>query len=190
MEKKKRKVRANLNNYVMARLTEHAIELVVAFSNRYVTKPEDRETIEEVRLKADSDGYHRMQMWEFCAIFGEHMFNGRKQIIKGNILEVDSEPLPERPYCIVDGHVYKLEIVRGVLRFPDDGREMPDLNRQVLDYIEGRIRLNVLWDYDTNSGSSYERVRGIYSHSGMNNHIVKQGKEKTKTFKLYDIKRD
>lgn len=91
------------------------------------------------------------------------------------------------PYCIIDGVRYQLYVnkVDGVLRFPDDGRAMPDLNKLVIDYAEKRIPLSTLFEYDINSGSSYERVYGIYSRNGMNNHIVTQGPEQTKRFRLY-----
>lgn len=91
----------------------------------------------------------------------------------------------KRPYCKIDGVKYQLYMINDVIRFPDDGRPMPDLNKMVIDYMNGRIPLSDLFDYAVNSGSSYEYVQGIYGHRGMNNHIVTQGREKTKSFRLF-----
>lgn len=91
----------------------------------------------------------------------------------------------QRPYCIIDGVRHQLHMINDVIRFPDDNRPMPDLNKAIIDYAEGKAPLSDMFDYAINSGSSYEYVRGIYSHDGCNNHIVTQGKENTKSFKLY-----
>jgi hypothetical protein len=90
------------------------------------------------------------------------------------------------PYCKINDIKYQLAYDKqGVLRFPDDGRLMPDLNKMVVDYAHGRLPLRALFEYDVNSGSSYELVYGRYSKGGINNHIVKQGPEQTKKFALY-----
>lgn len=90
------------------------------------------------------------------------------------------------PYCTIDGKKYQLEISKnGVLRFPNDGRKMPDVNQYVKDYINGKRPLSDLFDYHTNSGSSYETVYGLFSKGGCNNHITTQGPEPTKKFRLY-----
>ena len=90
------------------------------------------------------------------------------------------------PYCEINGIQYQLVFSKtGVLRFPDDKRPMPDLNQMTVDYITGKIPLSNLFEYDVNSGSSYERVFGIFSKDGMNNHIVAQGPEPTKEFILF-----
>lgn len=92
----------------------------------------------------------------------------------------------KRPYCKIDGVKHQLYIVNDVIRFPDDGREAPyNLNNMIIDYITGKTPLSDMFDYAINSGSSYEYVRGIYSHQGMNNHIVTQGKENTKSFRFF-----
>ena len=95
----------------------------------------------------------------------------------------------EKPYCIIDGVRYKLHISeKGTIRFPDDGRPMPDLNKMVIDYIQGKIPLSNLFEYHVNSGSSYYLVEGLFGKRGMNNHITKQGKEPTKSFRYYGKK--
>ena len=92
----------------------------------------------------------------------------------------------KRPFCRIDGIRYQLHLINGVIRFSDDGRKAPyDLNRMAIDYINGKTQLKDMFEYAVNSGSSYGYVWGIYSHRGCNNHIVKQGKEKTKSFRLY-----
>ena len=91
----------------------------------------------------------------------------------------------KRPYCIVDGKRYKLHEINGVIRFPDDGRVVANLKKLIIDYAYGRIALKELWDYYSNSGCSYELVRGIFSKTGQNNHIVLQGNESTKSMRLY-----
>ncbi len=96
----------------------------------------------------------------------------------------------ERPYCTIDGARHKLYVdEHGTVRFPDDGRPIPDLNKMIIDYIVGRIPLSDLFDYYVNSGSSYYLVEGLFSKRGMNNHITTQGKEPTKNFKYYGTKR-
>lgn len=89
------------------------------------------------------------------------------------------------PYCKIDGVKYQLYWVDGVLRFFNDGRHAPDLNRMVIDYFKGVSPLSERFEYDVNSGSSYEYVFGIYSTNGINNHMVTQGPEKPKKFALY-----
>ncbi len=92
----------------------------------------------------------------------------------------------KRPFCVVDGVRYQLTFDKhGILRFPNDGRTMPDLNEMAMQYAYGQIKLKELWDYHSNSGSSYELVWGLFSLRGWNNHIVKNGSEPTKRFVLY-----
>lgn len=94
------------------------------------------------------------------------------------------------PYCIIDGIKYQLHYDgNDVLRFPDDGRAMPDINRMTVQYIKGERKLSDLFNYSVNSGSSYELVYGLYSKGGMNNHIVTQGSEPTKHFRIYKGKK-
>lgn len=90
-----------------------------------------------------------------------------------------------RPFCNINGKQYQLYMINDVLRFPDDGREMPDLNQMIVDYFKSKIPLSDLFEYYINSGSSYYLVEGIFSTNGINNHSVTQGKEKTKKFRLY-----
>lgn len=95
------------------------------------------------------------------------------------------------PYCMIDGIKFQLEIVNGVLRFPNDGRDgdnlskMPDLNVWWMDYFESKRPVNDLFEYYTNSGSSYDHVYSIFGKGGGNNHMVKQGPEPTKRFRLF-----
>lgn len=91
----------------------------------------------------------------------------------------------QRPYCRIDNVVYQLEYVDGVLRFPNDGRKMPDLNIWALQYFKGERPLSDIWEYHTHSGTSYEMTWSLFSTKGCNNHMVTQGKEKTKSFRLY-----
>lgn len=93
------------------------------------------------------------------------------------------------PYCIIDDVKYQLYWVGTVLRFPNDGRPMPDLNKMAIDYFNGRSPLSDSFEYYTNSGSSYELVYQHFSRGGINNHMVTQGNEPTKRFRLYTGKR-
>ena len=36
------------------------------------------------------DGYFTTELWDFMSIFGEHMYNGGKQVIEENSLEFES----------------------------------------------------------------------------------------------------
>lgn len=94
------------------------------------------------------------------------------------------------PYCIIDNVKYQLHYdENGTVRFPDDGREMPDLNQMAVDYFRGKIKLQELFDYYINSGSPYSLVYGCFSRGGINNHTVTQGNEPTKKFRVYYGKR-
>lgn len=108
------------------------------------------------------------------------------------------KPVPRisAPYCIVDGIVHQLVWSdptppdsrwggARVLRFPDDGREMPDLNQMAIDYFNGISPLSDRWEYTVNSGSSYSYTYGLFAARGVNSHMVTQGKEPCKKFKLY-----
>lgn len=92
------------------------------------------------------------------------------------------------PYCIIDGVKFKLEEINGVLRFPNTFTKEVDLNKMILDYANGRIKLEEVFVYYTTSGSSYDLVRSIFAKQGGNNHIVKQGKEKPKSFRLFKLR--
>lgn len=91
------------------------------------------------------------------------------------------------PYCKIDGVKYQLYWVNGVLRFPDDGRPMPDLNMMQFAYLNGLTDRQQLFDYDINSGSSYEFVYGRYSKYGSNAHSTKEGDHKK--FQVYKGKK-
>ena len=89
------------------------------------------------------------------------------------------------PYCTMNGVEFQLYWIKGVLRFLDDGRPMPDLNQMVVDYMNGKTSLKPYFQYCVNSGCSYELVYGIFSKNGINNHTVLQGNEPTLKFRLY-----
>lgn len=91
----------------------------------------------------------------------------------------------KRPFCNIDGIKHQLYLVNNVIRFMDDGRIQPDLNKMIVDYYHGDISLHELFDYHIHSGSSYELVHGVFSKNGFNNHIVTQGAGKLKSFRLY-----
>lgn len=93
-----------------------------------------------------------------------------------------------RPYCIIDGVRYKLAVSEGVVRFPDDGRPIPNINKMTIEYIEGKRPLSDLFNYCINSGTSYYLVQDWFSKHGGNNHMTTQGKEPTKSFKYYGKK--
>ena len=91
----------------------------------------------------------------------------------------------EYPYCTVDGVKYQLEMVDGVLRFPDHNEECDDLNGLLMSYYRGDIDLEVVWRYYSRNGNSYDLVEGYFSPHGINNHTVTQGSGKCKRFVLH-----
>lgn len=93
----------------------------------------------------------------------------------------------EKPYCIVDEKEYQLVISEhsGTIRFPDTFKGEVDLNQMHLDYCRGRIELDKIWEYYTQSGSSFSMVEGLFSMYGTNSHTVTNGNGRFKTFKLY-----
>ena len=58
----------NMNNYVKFKLEDHGKEI---WLNHYKENGIDF-TIPE----CDEEGFHELQMWQYCQIFGEHMGNG------------------------------------------------------------------------------------------------------------------
>lgn len=92
----------------------------------------------------------------------------------------------EIPYCIVDGKEYQLEFDKnGTLRFPNTKEPCEDLNDLHIDYINGKIDLQVIWEEYTQTGSSFGLVEGYFSKYGMNNHTVANGNGKFKKFELF-----
>jgi ribosomal protein L37E len=90
------------------------------------------------------------------------------------------------PYCTIDGEKYQLETdEHGTIRFPDDGREVDDLNQFVRDYYDGKRKFEEIFEYYTNSGNSFWFVEGYFGHYGVNNHTTTQGNGSTKHFVLY-----
>lgn len=61
----------NINDYVYIKLTEYGKEL---YYNRDVKLNESygREIIPPKHPEVDSEGYTKMQMWEFISLYGEH----------------------------------------------------------------------------------------------------------------------
>lgn len=92
----------------------------------------------------------------------------------------------KRPYCRIDGVVYQLEYKDKVLRFPNTtNRYITNLNIFIMEYINDKRSLDDVFEYYTTSGLSYELVWNAFSTNGINNHLVTQGKGKTKSFRLY-----
>lgn len=92
----------------------------------------------------------------------------------------------EFPYCEVDGVKYQLYFDKhGTLRFPKLKEDCPDLNKLIIDYYEGEVDLQVVWEEYSQTGCSYYLVEGIFSPYGMNNHTVTQGKGKCKHMVLF-----
>ena len=92
----------------------------------------------------------------------------------------------ELPYCTIDGKEFQLYVDEsGVYRFPDDGREIDDLNSFMCDYFRGTRPFSEVLDYYLNNGCSYHLVEGYFSHYGINNHNVTQGNASPMHFILY-----
>jgi hypothetical protein len=89
------------------------------------------------------------------------------------------------PYCVIDGIKYQLHVVNNTLRFPNDLRGMPDLNKMWLDCQEGNTDLKELFDYYINSGTSYEMVYQYFSVGAQRNVAIKRGEQHPMRFKLY-----
>ena len=92
----------------------------------------------------------------------------------------------KRPYCRIDNKPYQLEYIDNVLRFPKTTVNITEnLNYIWLSYMNNNRKLEDLFIIYTTTGSSYELVHETFSHEGQNNHLVTQGKGKTKSFRLY-----
>ena len=90
------------------------------------------------------------------------------------------------PYCTIDKIKYQLyEDENSIIRFPDDGRKVDNLNTFIIDYYNGKRPFKEILDYYLNSGCSYSLVEGYFSHYGINNHTVTQGNASTMHFVLF-----
>ena len=81
-------VKFNINHDVKVKVTDYGYEKWLEHENRFVQfsgtiKPT---TLEELKSKADEDGYTKFQMWDMMSIFGSKMTMGFKNPIETNII--------------------------------------------------------------------------------------------------------
>lgn len=82
----------NLNDYVWVRLTEHARHVLE--ENLLDSRlPENMEELVRSKWVPDEKGYVKFQMWELCREFGQHMYNGCKQLFVDNTIKLSVEDL-------------------------------------------------------------------------------------------------
>jgi len=81
-------VKFNINHNVKVKVTDYGYETWMQHENKYVhfsgtIKPV---TLEELKAKADNDGYTKFQMWDMMSIFGSKMKMGFENPINPNII--------------------------------------------------------------------------------------------------------
>ncbi len=82
----------NLNSDIKFKLTDHGKQIL----NKHVASIDFgesnldylREVIQE-KNTADSDGYHKMQMWYAMSVFGKGMYSGAKNIFESNVILIE-----------------------------------------------------------------------------------------------------
>jgi hypothetical protein len=81
-------IKFNINNEVKVKITDIGYDIWLAYENKFTqylpTYPIT--TIEELKAKADKDGYTEFQMWDMMSIFGSHMKMGFENPIETNII--------------------------------------------------------------------------------------------------------
>ncbi len=85
--KEKLLVTFNLNDYVWVRLTEHALKILEE-NLAESCLPENMEELVRSKWVPDEEGYVMFQMWELCREFGQHMYNGCKQLFVDNLISI------------------------------------------------------------------------------------------------------
>lgn len=80
----------NINDFIKVKLTDHGKDIYYhqydEFNKLYggkIFKPRYPEV--------DSEGYTRIQLWQFMNIFGPHLYNGCRAIIENNRIYIRDE---------------------------------------------------------------------------------------------------
>lgn len=81
-------IKFNINDKVKVKITDMGYNIWLDWENQFIkfssTIPVT--TIEELKAKADKDGYTKFQMWDMMSIFGSHMNMGFENPIESNII--------------------------------------------------------------------------------------------------------
>lgn len=77
-------MKVNINNYIKVNLTAYGVDILTKYCNdRFKNFLSEKEILDYINSKFEN-GLLKIQMWEFCNVFGSHMFNGSKQLIHDN----------------------------------------------------------------------------------------------------------
>lgn len=82
-------MKINLNDYIKVRLTPYGIDILTEYySNSFKNFYTDEEILAYMNTKFE-DGFLKIQMWEFCNVFGDYMLNGNEQLIFKNEIRIN-----------------------------------------------------------------------------------------------------
>ena len=82
----------NINNYVKVKLTEHGKYLLQQHHNELQALMPEAARF-PMRLELEPDGSYKEQLWVIMNELGSGIFNGGKQVIQDNIIElIDNVP--------------------------------------------------------------------------------------------------
>ena len=81
----------NLNQDIQVKLNDKGYNVWLKDTNHYLPPSYNKATLEQLKTKADKDGYVTFQLWEFMQIFGATFHNGSDQVCELNIKLVTRE---------------------------------------------------------------------------------------------------
>lgn len=73
----------NLNDYVFFELTDEGYEILDQYIRSVATLIK-QDVSRNHFVRVDEKGFEYMTTWEFMKIFGEHMRNGQRAVVKSN----------------------------------------------------------------------------------------------------------
>jgi hypothetical protein len=75
----------NMNDYVYFELTDEGYEILDQHL-KTLTELINQEISRDHFIKVDEKGFECMQLWQYMKIFGDHMMNSQRALVKSNNL--------------------------------------------------------------------------------------------------------
>lgn len=82
------KIKININEYIKVNLTAYGIDIFSSYYIKNLANLTENEILKYIDSKFEN-GLLKIQMWEFCYIFGNYMLNGNEQLIHKNEIRID-----------------------------------------------------------------------------------------------------